>query len=88
MAKEEISFLSPTVRQSFLLGWVTCLVLVGMCQGDGVTPRIVGGSPASPGEYPYFIQWGGCGATLIHNDVALGAAHVSVESSIDPNLAL
>lgn len=42
-----------------------------------MTTRIVGGSPASSNEFPYFIRWGGCGATLIHNDIALGAAHVS-----------
>ena len=41
-----------------------------------VSPRIVGGSTAGS-NYPYFIRWGGCGATLIHHDIALGAAHVS-----------
>jgi Trypsin len=41
-----------------------------------VSTRIVGGDDA-PGNYPYFILWGGCGATLIHNDIALTAAHCS-----------
>jgi hypothetical protein len=39
------------------------------------TPRIVGGTDTS--NVPYFILWGGCGATLIHNDIALSAAHCS-----------
>jgi secreted trypsin-like serine protease len=41
--------------------------------------RIVGGTDAS-GSYPYFVLWGGCGATLIHNDIALTAAHCSGSS--------
>lgn len=40
------------------------------------TPRIVGGIDAK-GNVPYFISWGGCGATLIYNDIALSAAHCS-----------
>jgi secreted trypsin-like serine protease len=44
--------------------------------------RIVGGNRASPGEYPYFVQWDGCGASLIHEDVILSAAHCN---QIDSN---
>jgi hypothetical protein len=40
--------------------------------------RIVGGNRASPGEYPYFVQWDGCGASLIHEDIILSAAHCNV----------
>lgn len=40
-------------------------------------PRIVGGHQASTNDYPYFILWGGCAASLIHGDIALTAAHVS-----------
>ena len=43
---------------------------------DVSAPRMVGGSDAS-NPHPYFILWGGCGATLIHNDIALSAAHCS-----------
>uniref|UniRef100_A0A7S4A916 Peptidase S1 domain-containing protein n=1 Tax=Pseudo-nitzschia australis TaxID=44445 RepID=A0A7S4A916_9STRA len=43
---------------------------------DISAPRMIGGSDAS-NPYPYFILWGGCGATLIHNDIALSAAHCS-----------
>lgn len=28
--------------------------------------RIVGGDDADVGEYPFFVSWGGCGASLIH----------------------
>lgn len=37
--------------------------------------RIVGGSDASENEYPFFVSWGGCGASLIHEDIVLTAAH-------------
>lgn len=37
--------------------------------------RIVGGSPASPTDYPFFVAWEGCGASLIHDDIILTAAH-------------
>lgn len=37
--------------------------------------RIVGGSAAERGEYPYFVSWGGCAASLIAEDVILSAAH-------------
>jgi Trypsin len=47
-----------------------------------VQMRIVGGTPATAeasegglGRYPYFVQGFGCGATLIHDDVVLTAAH-------------
>ena len=44
--------------------------------------RIVGGNQAQLGEYPYFTQWiGGCGASLIHEDILLSAAHCNVISS-------
>ena len=28
--------------------------------------RIVGGTDADIGEYPFFVEWEGCGASLIH----------------------
>jgi hypothetical protein len=39
--------------------------------------RIVGGEDSVPGEFPFFIRWRGCGLSLIWEDVALTAAHVS-----------
>lgn len=40
--------------------------------------RIVGGQDADFDEYPFFTSWGkSCGATLIHDDILLTAAHVS-----------
>ena len=38
-------------------------------------PRIVGGQDASEGEYPFFVQAAGCGASLISKDMVLTAAH-------------
>ena len=59
--------------------WLIALILSTLpcILAQEVSPRIVGGSPTGGGEYPYYIRWGGCGATLIHPDIALGAAHVS-----------
>lgn len=42
---------------------------------DTSTHHIVGGSDASPGEYPFFVQGDGCGASLIWKDIVLSAAH-------------
>lgn len=46
----------------------------------GIISGIVGGVQANIGEFPYFVEYGlgsstNCGATLIHEDIALGAAH-------------
>jgi hypothetical protein len=37
--------------------------------------RIVGGTDAAQGDYPFFAQGNGCGASLIWEDVVLTAAH-------------
>ena len=43
--------------------------------------RIVGGNQAPKGKYPYFVQWErGCGASLIHTDIILSAAHCNGNS--------
>lgn len=75
-----------SVTRFFLLG-----ALVAEARLDGSTSletrshhehevmesRIVGGSAADRGEYPYFVSWGGCAASLIAPDVILSAAHCS-----------
>ena len=38
-------------------------------------PRIVGGSDADEGDYPFFVQGSSCGASLIWKDIVLTAAH-------------
>lgn len=40
-----------------------------------VAPRIVGGTTAEPGEFPFFVQGNGCGGTMIWNDIVLTAGH-------------
>ncbi|CAB9501425.1 Kallikrein 1-related peptidase [Seminavis robusta] len=43
------------------------------------TQYIIGGEVVtSRSEYPYFVQLPGCGAFLIHDDIALSAAHCDV----------
>jgi V8-like Glu-specific endopeptidase len=48
--------------------------------------RIVNGQDASPGQFPYFGRWGGCGASLISSDFMLSAAHCNVQENNDIRL--
>jgi len=43
--------------------------------------RIVGGTNAADGAYPFFVNWGGCGASLVADDVIISAAHCRGQSS-------
>lgn len=43
--------------------------------------KIVGGSNADRGAYPFFVSWDGCGASVIHDDLVLSAAHCDVPGS-------
>lgn len=46
--------------------------------GTDIQPRIVGGTKASDGEYPFLVHGISgllCGGTLIHPDIVLTAAH-------------
>merc|ERR1719197_627406 len=45
--------------------------------------RIVGGDDADIDEYPFFVSWGGCGASLIARDMLLSAAHCKNQFSDD-----
>jgi len=42
--------------------------------------RLVG-EDTSPGEFPFFAQWGGCGATLIWEDILLTSANCNAVES-------
>lgn len=49
---------------------------IGQGSKNGPSPRIVGGIRAEEGEFPYFVDWAAsCGASLIHSDILLTAAH-------------
>lgn len=50
-----------------------------MALADGPGSRIVGGNNVGPDAYGFFASWdGSCGATVIHDDILLTAAHVSL----------
>jgi hypothetical protein len=54
------------------------------------TSRIVGGTGAPQGKYPYFVQWAcGCGASLIHSDILTDCGpRVTVRTSLLLSLAV
>ena len=41
----------------------------------GIHGKIVGGTDASHGEFPYQVKWGGCGASILNENHVLTAAH-------------
>ena len=44
--------------------------------GDGITPNVVGGTPAAQGEFPWVVHLSmGCGGSFIRQDIILTAAH-------------
>ena len=73
----KIFFSSARTTITFLLFLTTCSQLT-LVTSDEINSRIVGGGDADPGEYQFFTAWGSsCGATIIHDDILLTAAHVS-----------
>jgi secreted trypsin-like serine protease len=61
---------------SFSLASGSGIPALFLSDDEGVSTRIVGGTDATPYEFPFFVQWRGCGASLIHEDIILTAAHV------------
>ena len=73
-------FASTPTTITLLLFLITCCRLNTSLVTGANQPnlRIVGGNDADPAEYQFFVAWGSsCGATLIHDDILLTAAHVS-----------
>jgi trypsin len=59
---------------TFFQVYVNRLVTSASASASAST-NIIGGEPSSAGRYPYFSTHPGCGATLIHEDILLTAAH-------------
>jgi hypothetical protein len=77
-------FTSTCVTTTVLLLLATTFQLASLVLADEPEPRIVGGVDAGFNEYPFFTSWGrSCGATLIHDDILLTAAHVSCKKDFD-----
>ena len=71
-------FASTPTTITLLLLLITCCRLNTLVTANQPNLRIVGGNDADPAEYQFFVAWGSsCGATLIHDDILLTAAHVS-----------
>lgn len=59
-----------------LLLLTTSLQFASLVQANEPEGRVVGGQNADFNEYRFFTSWGrSCGATLIHDDILLTAAH-------------
>jgi secreted trypsin-like serine protease len=75
-----------------VIGAVATLVLLASTAAAGIPEPIVGGSPASPGEYPaqgaLLFEMGAdtylCGGSLIASRYFLTAAHCAVDGDGDP----
>lgn len=88
LPRNKMMISSSTLSYLLLLCLHASLVASSDGQGEvevgddlDISTRIVGGSDASPGAYPFFAQWSGCGASLIWEDILLTAAHCNVLES-------
>ena len=72
---------NPSIRSrtaAVLFFLATIFEITTFVAADTPKGRIVGGQNADFNEYPFYTSWGrSCGATLIHDDFLLTAAHVS-----------
>lgn len=57
--------------------------LLGALALAPASPAVVGGAPASPATYPWFVPLSGCGSVLVAPDRLLTAAHCVAHRSVD-----
>lgn len=63
---------SPT---SILFTLVAIAATSSVVQCNPLVENVVGGTQSTEGDYPYFVEMGGCGGSLVAPDVVLFAAH-------------
>jgi len=71
-------------KLALVLSAIVALGLAGEecgIRGPGLRYRVIGGRDTKPGEFPWMVTTGGCGASLINNQWLVTAAHCGGSSN-------
>ncbi|XP_066930003.1 coagulation factor IX-like [Clytia hemisphaerica] len=74
----------PFMKENCLKACDICKEYTGKCGVREKKTRIVGGTTAKPGEWPWQVKVGGCGGTLVSDQFVVTAAHC-FDRSKDPD---
>ena len=66
----------PLAAAVVVVGALVAPAIAGAADGNGVDPKVVGGTPAAQGEFPWAVSLTvGCGGSLYTKQIVLTAAH-------------